>query len=89
MDRCPLPPELYRRDTDDVLSTYEKIGGKVYDPVDQGGGGNPEADLGSFRGGSRKGGNCHDIIIVVGRKAEVQDDFQARDELPSGLGTLG
>ena len=67
--RYPLPPELYRYDTDNVLSIYEEISRKVLDRSNRGEGEELRKLISAAFINSQQGvAICHDKVVVVGQK---------------------
>ena len=67
--RYPLPPELYRYDTDNVLSIYEEISRKVLNRRDKGEGERLRKLISAAFVDSQQGvAICHDKVVVVGQK---------------------
>ena len=67
--RYPLPPELYRYDTDNVLSIYEEISKKVLDRQEKGKGEELRKLISAAFVDTQKGvAICHDKVVVVGQK---------------------
>lgn len=69
LHRYPLPPELYRYDTDNVLAVYEEISRKVLDRRGRGEGEELRRLIAAAFVDARMGvAVCHDKVVVVGRK---------------------
>ena len=67
--RYPLPPELYRYDTDNVLAIYEEISRKVLDRMDKEKGEELRKLIAAAYVDSQQGvAICHDKVVVVGQK---------------------
>lgn len=69
--RFALPPELYRYDTDNVLSIYEEISRKILDRRDKRDGEELRKLISVAYVDSQQGvAICHDKVVVVGQKPE-------------------
>ena len=67
--RYPLPPDLYRYDTDNVLLIYEEISKKLLDRQEKGKGEELRKLIAAAFVDVQKGvAICHDKVVVVGQK---------------------
>ena len=69
LHRYPLPPELYRYDTDNVLSIYEEISRKLLNKVNKAKGEELRKLIAAAFVDTQQGvAICHDKVVVVGQK---------------------